>query len=182
MSDLAGIANPIQTESTRFRSSVSEALMQQIGGNINYLLAAVMPIGSYCDTDLTEAQFQDLAGDGWELADGGDCTGSQYAILTGNTTKPNAMGIFRRGKNNGRSTGTGNAAGERALGEYEADTIKSHTHPVTASYLPETGGPIVHDDGSEFANSAVSNTGANAGAPAETRPRNITCNVMFRIN
>lgn len=38
MSDVPQNATPVQIESSRFRSPVSEALIQQLGGNINYLL------------------------------------------------------------------------------------------------------------------------------------------------
>ncbi len=184
MSDLTKTTEPIQVEATRFRSAVSEALLQLIGGNINYLLGAVLPVGSYIFSDLTEAQFQGEVGSGWELADGGDCTGSAYAILTGRTTKPDARGLFLRGKNNGRSTSTGNAAGDSALGAYQADAFKTHVHSFQASFLPEIGGPIVHDDGSEFHIQDVNGTNATGDTTngGETKPRNLTTNIFFRID
>lgn len=180
MADITPTNSPVQSEATRFRSAVSEALLQLIGGNINYLLASILPVGSYAFTALTEAQWQDETSDGWILADGRDVTGSAYAVLTGNTTAPDARGLFLRGKNNGRSTATGNPV-EESLGTYEADTIKAHTHPFTATQIIG-GGPVEHDDGSEYGFSNQTTTGNNAGSPAETRPRNLTSNIMFRIN
>jgi len=38
MSDVPGNSTPVQIEGARFRSPVSESLIQQIGGNINFLL------------------------------------------------------------------------------------------------------------------------------------------------
>jgi hypothetical protein len=171
----------IQQQATRFRSSVSEALMQRMGGLLNYLRASILPIGSYVHSGLTEAQFQGLTSNNWVLADGRSCAGSDYALLTGNSTVPNAMGVFLRGKNNGRSTATGDSAGEQALGTYEADQFAAHTHTVGATLLTATGGDIATDNGSELARPDVFNTGST-GTGTETRPRALVTNIFFRIN
>ncbi len=184
MSDLSNTSERIQVEATRFRSAVSEALLQLIGGDINYLLGAILPVGSYMFSALTESQFQDYTGDGWVLADGRSCTGSEYAIKTGFTTVPDARGLFLRGKNNGRSTSTGNAAGNLTLGDYQADDFKTHTHP--RSNILGTNGTHDADGGSDKYNGdpGLGTIGAagdtvNGG---ETKPRNLTTNIFFRIN
>lgn len=184
MSDLLPSTAPIQRESTRFRSSVSEALLQGIGGLLNYLRISVLPVGSYAFSALTEAQYQDQTSTGWVLADGRGCAGSAYALLTGNTSVPDARGVVLRGKNNGRASGTGNQSGELALGTYQGDAVEQHTHSVAASQLSEVGGPIVHDDGSEFAVIPRTTTGGmlTGHIADETRVRSVTTNIFFRID
>lgn len=182
MGDIAKTRTPITEEATRFRSAVSESLMQIIGGDINFLLAAVLPIGSIIHSVLTEEQFQDATGsDDWILADGRDISSSDLAVQTGITTCPDLRGVFLRGRNNGRSSGTGNTAGEVAIGGYESDRLKSHTHTVSAG-INESGGPVVKDDGSEYAiNTGRTTSDASIGA-AETSPRAVTVNIFIRIN
>src|SRR5688572_3702241 len=147
MADVAPNASKIQIEAVRFRSAISEALAQQIAGNINYLLSFFLPIGSILHSTLTEAQFQALTSAGWILADGRDITGSALATLTGVTTAPDARGVFLRGKNNGRSAATGNAAGEVAMGTYTADQNKSHTHGVKTGGAPFGAIEVMYDTG-----------------------------------
>lgn len=178
--DLPNSTSTIQTEATRFRSSVSEALAQQLGGAINYLLASILPVGSLIHAALTESQFQTLTSTGWILADGRNVSGSDYALVTGNSTVPDARGIYMRGKNNGRSTGTGDTSGEVGLGTYQADTFKAHTHTISATLLTDTGGDLATDDGSELARPTQTVTGST-GNP-ETRSRAIVTNIFIRIN
>ncbi len=183
MTDISISETPVQSEAVRFRSSVSESLMQGMGGAINLCLANVLPLGSIIHSMLTESQFQGETSAGWVLADGRDCSASNYAALTGITTVPDMRGVFLRAKNNGRSTSTGNEGGDLSLGTYEADRFQQHTHTSNASTVSEIGGPIVHDDGSEFAVVPVTNTGyANGRTSVETSPRSLTVNIFFRIN
>lgn len=171
-----------QKEAARFGSAVSEALLQGMQENIAFLLNAINPIGTYIHSALTLVQFQGLMGSGWVLADGGDCTGSDYAVLTGNTTVPNAAGIFLRGKNNGRSTSTGNSNGNVALGTFATDQLIAHTHsthyrtPSASSGGSDGGGD--HDRGLND----VTETSGSTGTGTESYPRNLTTNIFFRIN
>ena len=181
MSDQSPTKSPIQIEATRSGSSVSRALFAKFGGDINYLLESILPVGSFMESMLSEAQFQGQTSTGWVLADGRACAGSAYATLTGNATVPDARGIFLRGKNNGRVDGKQNPDGDVALGTFQYSDVVSHAHAVTASHLVESGGPITHDDGSEFFINDVLITAA-AGSGTETRPRNVTANIFFRIN
>ncbi len=182
MVDLDQSSVPVQIEATRFRSSVSENLIQTLGGAINYALKNAMPLGSVIASMLTEAQYQDQTSTGWVLADGRSCASSAYAVLTGFTTVPDMRGVFVRGKNGARSAGTGNPSGDVALGTYQADEVKAHSHtfPLNPSALVENGGPLVHDDGSEFSITPVTATASSNGA--ESRPRNVTMNYFIRID
>ena len=58
MADVPSTSSPIQIPAVRSGAAVSEALMSKIGGDINGLLAAVMPVGSFLDSMLTEGQLQ----------------------------------------------------------------------------------------------------------------------------
>lgn len=180
MTDIDPSTTPIQVEAVRFRSGVSEATLQAMGGAINALLAAVLPIGSIVHSMLTEAQFQELTSEGWVLADGGDCTSSTYATVTGNTTVPDLQGVFLRGKNHARSTGTGNTAGDLALGTYTADNFKAHTHSVAGTLLSAIGGDIETDGGSEL--SRIDQTVSGSSGGGETQPRHVTVNIFIRID
>ena len=97
------------------------------------------PVGMIVASMLTLAQFQALNGTTWVLADGGSCTGTLYATVTGNTTLPDARGLVLRGKNNSRADGNQDPAGERALGNFQTHTTAknglalsdpSHSHSV----------------------------------------------------
>ena len=180
MADVPSSSARIQIEATRFGSSVSESLVQSMGGAINFLLNAVLPVGSIIDTMLSEAQFQASAGTGWVLSDGRSVVGSQYQITTGATTIPDLRGVFRRGRNYARSTSTGDTGGSKAVGTYTADQFKSHTHTYGGLYTDSFRDV---DGGSErYRTIPLSGEHTSATGGAETSPRCVTVNVMIRIN
>lgn len=170
-----------QIESRRFGSAVSEALLAGIQGNLAYLLASVLPIGSAIDSMLTEAQFQGQTSTAWVLADGRDCTGSAYATLTGNTSVPDLRGVFVRGKNGARSTAVGNSGGDKALGTYELDQFASHLHAYTYRIPNGGSGANIGGNDDDGLDTITNNTNAT-GTGTETRPRSVTMNKFFRIN
>jgi hypothetical protein len=184
MSDTPSNSSPQQVEASRFRSSVSEALLQSMQGNINYLLASVLPIGSVVHSLLTEAQFQAICGTGWVLCDGRNVAASDFAVLTGITNLPDARGRFLRGKNNGRAGATGNPDGELGLAASQDDMYASHTHGIASSNLVGSNGTLDTDEGSEKKNAdpASAALSIDASGGNETRPRNITVNIFIRIN
>lgn len=180
MTDITPSFALIQQESVQTDQPVSEAAASAIGGLANALFQILFPVGSIVDSMLTTAQFQGLIGTTsvWILADGSDVTGSTYATLTGFTNAPDLRGIFRRGKNNGRSDGNQNPDGDLALGTYSADKFASHSH--------------TYDDVQTFV-SVSSGTGQTPLFPAapaqtgnsggnETAPKNLTVNTFIRIN
>lgn len=135
--DLNPTSSLITVEETHYSAAVSaDQLAQKLGELFNMLLqnADNYAIGSYCQSMLDETQFQAIKGSGWVLADGRSVTGSQYETITGNSNIPDARGCAIRGKNNGRSTTTGNPFGEIPLGDSSANSsTKSHDHPVIFS-------------------------------------------------
>lgn len=150
-------------------------------------------IGEFKDSMLTEVQFQNLHGVGWILADGRSVTGSKYHSITSNTNVPDARGIARRGKNNGRVDGNQNPDGDVALGTFQADAFGSHTHIQDAHSHTQTvanaGGlsgalnqgttavPVTAATGTGSTTATNQSSGGN-----ETRAKNISVNVFIRIN
>jgi hypothetical protein len=167
-------------------------------------------IGQYLESDLTLAQHQSLYGTGWVLADGvTSCVGSIYGAITSRTVVPDARGIFRRSKNNGRADGNEDPTGERALGSYQADSLTNHSHGLTegfgmhshtgsgdyamrqkstASWTPNLGQGgdsigVAGDQtvGMELGGSTDSVT-TEAVDTTEARPKNLAVNVFLKIN
>lgn len=127
---------------------------------------------------MSEPQFQSLNGAEWVLADGRDVSGSKYATLKGSSTIPDLRGIFRRGKNNGRSDGNQNPDGELALGAFQADQNLNHSHPYPTSQGVSSGGaatvPAVNGSGGS--------TSSGGSGGTEARPKSLTVNVFIKIN
>lgn len=198
MSDLATSTQKIQEQSVQYRAPVSESLMANIGGAVNFCLTKLLPIGTVLPSTLTSAQFASENGtSSWLLCDGGSCAGSAYASLTGKTFVPDFRGAFLRGKNNGRTDGRENPDGEVSLATggsslansqatgYSGDQFKSHTHTYSDQYYPATGGSGSargldtgeRYDGNTFRTPTSDPTGDN-----ETRPKNYTVNYFIKVN
>jgi len=206
MTAIADNSSLIQIEGDRFRSPLSESLMQAIGGGINYVINKIPPVGTYLHSCLTEAQFQGEVGNStrWILSDGRSIVGSALNTLTGLTNAPDARGIILRSKNNGVATTYGNESGELALGTWEDHKVGRHTHQwystpgsVGKSYaingttqvsLSAGGtvgtlqfGTFSADSsaltGDYFTGIAIQQSGVN-----ETAPRVLTVNIFIRIN
>jgi hypothetical protein len=86
------------------------------------------PIGHIISAMLTESQFRAIHGSGWILADGRSVAGSKYNTITASATVPDLRGMVLRGKNNGRSDGSQDPSGERAIGNFQANAFGSHNH------------------------------------------------------
>lgn len=157
------------------------------------ILADFIPVGSVLSSMLTESQFQDQAGAGWVLADGRNVSGSAYSTVTGSSTIPDLRGIYLRGKNNSRSDGNQDPAGEQALGTYEADQNVSHTHSMDPTHSAleafAGGGSTRTIVMATTASSTTAQTdvvfGANvtgATGAADARPRSVVVNHFIKIN
>ena len=152
----------------------------------------VSQVGDVIHSMLDETAFQTQRGTGWILMDGRSVTGSEYETLTGDANVPDSRGIVLRGKNNGRSAATGNQDGEVALGTFQADEHKSHTHiqqsHVHTTRLTVGGGSDPAGNAAVSAN-ALPNVGSgstvainNNTGGNETRMRNVTVIVFVRID
>ena len=154
-------------------------------------------VGDVRSSFLSEAQFQSLNGTNWILSDGRSVTGSAFHTVTGLTTVPDCRGVGLRGKNNGRSDGNQDVAGERALGSFQMDALQGHMHDAQVTINTGTGVPdndsLAQGNGNNSGGSS-SNTGVkgmrtsttpNYGTvrpAAETRVKNIAVNFFVRIN
>jgi hypothetical protein len=196
MSDLSETTSRLQDEATSFRAPISEDIFQKMGGAVNSILSSLLPVGSVMHAMLTEAQFQAQASTKWVLADGRNITGSTYHQVSGFTNVPDLRGVFARGRNFNRDTDFGNSLGDLGVNTYRTDWLQLHTHqldmpgPATPTYIRETSsvtegtGTIQKDEGSEYKLVPVTLTNAPlpVSADDETRPRNVTVNIFFKIN
>lgn len=130
MAEIAAAGEKIFEEEVSYKSAVSEATFNKIGGSINYILENASDfVGNLVPTMLTEAQFAtvkgydytetDLTIKKWVIVDGQTITGSDYAVLTGITSLPNAKGnqAFPRQSNS-----------DANIGQYETSQNLAHTH------------------------------------------------------
>jgi hypothetical protein len=190
--DLTGLSLPLT-------GSASAGTWLRGDGAWAALPASGSSIGDIRQSLLTESQFQALNGAGWVLLDGRSISGSALATLTGITTLPDGRGVVLRGKNNGRSTSTGNPDGDLALGFAQTDQNLAHGHEITSD--AHTGGgnenlPAAFNQGYPTnglgPRSFVASVGprnipygrllaASVGGN-EARMRNITVNTFIRIN
>jgi hypothetical protein len=151
-------------------------------------------VGDVKQSVLTEAQFQSLHGTSWVLMDGRSVAGSDLDTEFGVSTLPDARGVFLRSKNNGRSDGNQNPAGERAVGFLESDQMQGHKHGMDKAGMGYGAGPGDGSWGRADTNSPANAWVYNVGNPstdtingtprtgAETRPKNITVNTFIKIN
>lgn len=191
MSNIPGSINLIQQEETSFRDATSYSVFQRMGAVINYTLSTsqIFPVGTIKKAFLTEEQFQDQMGTTWVLMDGRDVTGSDYAILTGNTTIPDARGMFLRMKDNGAGI---DQLGDLPLGDTEQDNVPYHTHGYSVNYADSMAAltsildagfgsgqyqPLPPGAATVTVDWSINNEGAN-----DTRGRNITINYFLKIN
>jgi hypothetical protein len=143
------------------------------------------PIGMVVSSLLTLAQFQAINGSGWVLADGSSVAGSTYASVTGNSTIPDLRGMVLRGKNNGRSDGHQNPAGDVALGTFQDHAMQSHNHYIETWYNinPSNPGNTMQGYGATHFGAQVFTNGVNgANSDTESRMVNVTVNHFIKIN
>ncbi|MEL6699634.1 MAG: hypothetical protein AAFP89_25575 [Bacteroidota bacterium] len=105
-----------------------------------------------------------------------------YASYIKNEGKiPDLRGVFLRGKNSNRSTNDGNPEGNKPLGTYQRDELKSHDHPYKDFHANDPAGihngPIRPNPGH---NKDLDRVTSRRGG-AETRPRNVTINFYIKI-
>ncbi len=149
------VSAPTFTANSAINASAMDTYLTTLVTAINALQAQAadnaVPIGTIIASTLTQAQMDAQCGAGlWLIADG-SAAPSTYQTATGQSTLPDLRGVFLRGKNNGRSDGKQDPAGESAIGTYEADQLQDHMHnwlddtsaghgiPAPSPYAP-TGG------------------------------------------
>jgi hypothetical protein len=148
------------------------------------------------------AYIGDVAPSGWYLCHGGEVPrggvnaqlesiiGQKFGLATNAATHfklPDFRGLFLRGVDRGKGVDpdrsvrgplhTGGATGD-AVGSYQADEIKSHSHPYRDTTIGDWRGLSVDGSGTTteyWAWGATSLTGGN-----ETRPKNVYVNYIIK--
>ena len=149
-------------------------------------------LGEVKQAFITEAQVQAEWGSGWILCDGRSVVGSDYQAEYGESNVPDLRGVFFRGKNNGRSDGNENPAGDQALGTYESDqanTVEQFSAGVVPG-SPLQGSTTIPLDGSTseerlsggFDGGDCAVTMTKFGYDEEARPKSVTGNYFIKIN
>jgi len=133
------------------------------------------PVGSVIQSLLDETTFQDKRNNKWVLCDGQDVTGSDYDTLTGNSTVPDLRGRFMRMKDHGVGK---DSAGDRAIGNFQDQDIKSHTHSYTQTYHTNND----RDAGANTKTEQYQTTLNTGYQGSESRPKNICVNFFIKVN
>jgi hypothetical protein len=148
-----------------------------------------LPIGTVVSSMLSEAQFREIYGSGWVLADGRAVAGTAYAKLIAETA-PDLRGVFLRGMTLGRDGKTGDPdGGERVAGSYQADALIFHQHEFNRTTSPGPGEEthsalIAHaNSGSPRGRTNFMLVGENSDYQSlETRPRNVAVYFYIRVD
>lgn len=191
-SDPSGSINAYASNATDLIVDINGYYTAQSSGG-----GASLPVGTVVYSMLTAATFssQQSPGETWILADGRSIAGLNlaYETLTLSSTVPNLLGVFVRGKNNGRSDGNQNPDGDLLLGQYMTDRFASHSHgggnhshntSTQNGAAVQFGGLIVRIPGVGSFNSATDSSGTiiTAQGGAETSPKSVTLNPFIRVN
>ena len=190
--DISGSIDAYASSATDLIIDINGYYTAQVSGG-----GASLPVGTvvYSMLDATTFTSQQSPGETWYLADGRSIAGLglKYETLTSSASIPNLLGVFLRGKNNGRSDGNQNPDGDLALGTFTTDRFASHNHgggnhshntSTQNGAAPDFGGLIVRIPGAGTFNSATDASGtiiATQGG-SETSPKNVTLNPFIRVN
>lgn len=188
MSDVPNSIAKIQIESMETNVPDGEAMLQAMGGAINYCLTNRACVGDIVSSALDEATFQAQRDTTWVLCDGRSVTGTAYQALTGTTNIPDLRGRYQRMKDHGAGHDT---HGELAIGAVEADQAGPHLHSVSypTMFINTTDGSggsfdAIHRDHNVTINNTDGVNGTtdlNTGHP-ETNPRSTIVNMYIKID
>ena len=160
-------------------------------GAFSGMISDPNPVGTIIHSMLTLTQFQSIYGTNWVLADGSDATNSMYALITGNTTVPDARGLFLRAAGtHGTLKTANNTAFSATLGSSQNDQTQGHMHYYTVynggftgwgaqSYQNNTS-PIASTGG--VTSPITDGTNGNPRTGNETRPANLAVSIFIKIN
>jgi hypothetical protein len=206
MTDVTDSRSFIQVEEVDANSATSEGTLAKIAGAINHILHNASDfLGQVVQVGLTEAQFATLKGYDhtepvttrrWALMTGQSIAGSDYAILTGITTLPDATsnGGHFLGQAPTPTTGILNTETSRnktivhrtvdgGIGSHTGLIIKSFDggswNAIDASYGHAMDEATVTGEHS-INRSAAASFDVNAGSTA--RPETIRVNTFIKIN
>lgn len=144
-------------------------------------------IGDVKYSVLNPENFVRENGKGWVLMDGRNINNTDLFRLTRLNNIPDGRGVFIRNMNAGRSVAEGDPAGNRAMGSYQADEIKTHTHQYSDAHYAEVncGNQGLFGNKGESDNDngrcVTTQTTVASGGP-ESRPRNIALYAYIKVN
>lgn len=136
---------------------------------------------------LKPEQFIHLYGKSWVLMDGRNINGTNLFDLTKSDVLPDGRGVFIRGANAKRDFQSGDPDGDRAIGSYQSDALRSHTHEYSDAHFAEVNagnaGLQGNQGNSDFDNGrcTTNQTTAPFGG-LETRPKNIALYCYVKVN
>jgi hypothetical protein len=141
---------------------------------------------------LSPADFLNLYGSDWTLLDGQNVSSKPIAPylpselqIDGGVFLPDARGRFLRMINHGAEADVGDPAGQRHVGNSQADSVASHAHQYAvprADGSKRRAGKAGEDRFNALrTDDNTTETTAVAGGD-ETRPRNVAVNVYVRIS
>ena len=175
------------------RLAPAELTLEALANPIGTIITSILDFETF--STLTKNHAANPAGkfstikSKWAPCDGRSIVGSAYQANVAKTVLPDLRGCFVRGLNEFASdpdTPVGadraNPAGQVPAGTFQADGIGSHQHsygtPVLDPFTAQPGG----DSRVARKDLAQQTTGANSGAVAETRPKNVSAYFYVRIN
>lgn len=164
---------------------------------------AELPVGTILMSILDVKHFPCTVSGSWILASGKTLRTGQklerlfrsnldvYAAMVdvpGNRMHaPNLQGVFPRGMDYSNDKERGNPEPTK-LGEYQADSIKAHTHKVSKTYPNKPNAPDQDADRRTLASKGWDNhypdavTEPQADGNVETRPRSVSVNYYIRVD
>jgi microcystin-dependent protein len=104
--------------------------------------------------------------------------GETYGVGNGTTTfnVPDSRGEFLRGWDDARGIDSG-----RALGSWQADELKAHTHPLQIGWtVPAVGWRMVWTQGQTNGVETQTNPNTGSAGGTETRPRNLAVQYLIK--
>lgn len=153
------------------------ALPEKDTGNLGEIRQSILKVDD----------FRRIYGEGWVLMDGANIkTSDLYKEgLWEEETIPDAQGVYLRSKNHERAKEKGDPDGDRKLGAYIEDRLKSHSHDFDLC-IPTTQGTggahaPAQGSGSYYRNTPVGGQ-IKGNGDAETCPRSIVVNTFIKIN
>jgi hypothetical protein len=147
-----------------------------------------LPVGTVVYSVLDYTEFTEDAPGMWVPLAGntqeGELRGTELCVAKGFCSLPDARGLFIRVHNQGRDDGRGDPDGERPVGGFQEDMLKSHNHANGGfAFLLQKDGSNTHKDLDSSPGEPNLHTvrEIRADGGEETRPRNIALYAYIKV-
>lgn len=148
-------------------------------------------VGEVRTSLLAPAEFLNLYGPDWAPLDGQNVSSKAIAPHLPPELRteegvflPDARGRFLRMINHGATAAAGDPAGERHVGNYQADAVGSHAHPYAVPRArggPRRAGAAGNNRFNALRTDDHRTEDTQAAGAEESRPRNIAVNMYVRV-